>query len=330
MKISNETKIGVLAAIAITLLILGFNFLKGRNLFEHSKKIYAVFNNVEGLDVSNAVRINGLQVGTVYKINESDRDMANIVVTISLNKDINIPRNSVAFINSGLVSSSSIVITKGDSREFLQDGDTLTSQNKLNLVSQIEKNIDPIVARLNGTLESLDSLVQVIGSMFDPRTKNNITSLFAHLAQTSASLETLMNPSKGSLARSLSNLDTFTNNLAKNNTVINGTLGNLQKTSEELSKAKIADAVKSIQSTMDELKTTISKINSSSGTIGLLMNDKKLYQNLESTTRSLNILLDDFRVHPKRYVNVSVFGKKDKSAPLSAPISDTTSKPGNH
>ncbi|HTQ65472.1 MAG TPA: MlaD family protein [Puia sp.] len=329
MKISNETKIGALTVIAITLLILGFNFLKGKELFVKTKKIYAVFKNVEGMEVSNAVRINGLQVGTVFDINETDKDMTGIVVTITLKKDVHIPKNSVAIINSGLISSSSVVITKGDSKEYLENGDTIATQNKLNLVSQVEKNIDPIVARLNGTLESLDSLVEVIGSLFDPKVKNNFTAIFNHLANTSAALEKLLSSENSSLVGSLNHLNSFTANLAKNNGRIDTTLDNLEKTTSKLSNAKIEETVESIQSTMNELKAVIGKINNSNGSLGLLVNDKKLYQNLESTSRSLNILLDDFRIHPKRYVNISVFGKKDKTGPLTAPVSDSTSKSGN-
>ncbi|HTS42866.1 MAG TPA: MlaD family protein [Puia sp.] len=329
MKISNETKIGALTAIAITLLILGFNFLKGKDVLVRTKKIYAVFRNVEGIEVSNSVRINGLEIGTVSDINEIDEDVKEIVVTINLKKNVRIPKNSIAVINSGLISSSSLVINKGDATEYLRNGDTIETQDKLNLVSQVEKNIDPIVARLNGTLESLDSLVEVVGSMFDPKMKNNFTSIFEHLTATSASLEKLLSTEHGALAQSLNNVDSFTANLAKNNRLIDTTLYNLQKTSNGLANAKIQETVESVQSTMNALKEVINKINNSNGSLGLLLNDKKLYQNLESTTRSLNILLDDLRVHPKRYVNVSVFGKKDKSGPLTAPLSDSTSKSGN-
>jgi phospholipid/cholesterol/gamma-HCH transport system substrate-binding protein len=329
MKISNETKIGALTAIAIAVLILGFNFLKGKDILEHSRKIYAVFKNVEGMDVSNAVRINGLQIGSVSDINEADKDISGIVVTINLKKDVNIPKNSVAVINSGLISSSSIIITKGDATEYLNNRDTIATQNKLNLVSQVEKNINPIVAKLNGTLESLDSLVEVVGSMFDPKTKNNFSAILAHLAVSSASLQYLLNERTGALAQTLNNVDSFTGNLAKNNDHINKTLDNLQKTAEQLSNAKFGETVQSIQSAMNELKEAISKMNSTNGSLGLLLNDKKLYQNLESTSRSLNTLLDDLRLHPKRYVNISVFGRKDKSGPLTAPLSDSTSKSGN-
>lgn len=330
MKVSNETKIGALTAIAIALLYFGFNFLKGKEVFENRKKIYAIFKNVEGMEISNAVKIQGLQVGTVNEISEEDKDLTGILVTITLKKNINIPKNSIASINSGLISSSTILITKGNATEYLDNGDTILTQDKLNLVSQLEKNIDPIVAKLNMTLQSLDSVVQQVGTMFDPKTKNNFSAIMAHLAASSASLQTLLNTQTGALAHALNNVDTFTGNLARNNDHINKTLDNLEKTTSKLSEAKIGEAVASIQSTMGELKETIGKVNNGTGTLGLLINDKKLYQNLESTSRSLNILLDDFRVHPKRYVNISVFGKKDKSGPLSAPLSDSTANPATN
>jgi phospholipid/cholesterol/gamma-HCH transport system substrate-binding protein len=331
MTISNETKIGALASVAIAVLFFGFNFLKGKNIFERSTKIYAVFHNVEGLENANSVKISGFDIGSVYKISETDPELNGIIVTISLKKDVHIPKNSVASISSGLISSGFIQINKGDSKDYMQNGDTLLTQDKLNLMSQIQKGIDPIIGRLGSTLESLDTLVKQVSSMFDPRTKNNFSAIMANLAASTASLQTMLNTQTGTLARSLKNIDTFTGSLRNNGDRITRTLDNLEKTTNKLSNSKIEEAVASIESTMNELKGVISKVNSPTGTLGLLINDKKLYQNLESTSRSLNILLDDFRVHPKRYVNVSVFGKKDKSAPLTAPLSsDSTANPATN
>jgi phospholipid/cholesterol/gamma-HCH transport system substrate-binding protein len=329
MKIPNETKIGALTAVSITLLILGYNFLKGKDLFVQTKRIYAVFKNVEGVETSNAVTINGLEVGSVYQLSELDKDLNGIVVTINLKKDVNIPKDSYASISPGLINSSSITITKGGATSYLANGDTLATQDKASFFSQVQQNINPIVAHLNGTLGSLDSLVEVIGSMFDSKTKNNFSAIFAHLASSTASLETLLNMETGALGKSLNNLDSFTGNLARNNDHINSVLSNLDRTTSKLADAKIQEAVESIQSTMTALKTVIDKVNSSNGTLGMLLNDKKLYLNLESTSRSLNTLLDDVRMHPKRYVNISVFGRKDKSGPLMAPISDSSSKSVN-
>jgi phospholipid/cholesterol/gamma-HCH transport system substrate-binding protein len=330
MKIANETKIGILAVVAIVALVLGFNFLKGSSLFEHSKKIYAVFNNVEGMEVSNAVQINGLQIGSVEAINESDKDLkGGIVVTIVMKKDVHIPVNSVGVISSGLISASSIIIHKGDSTVFLNDGDTLITKQQANLFSQVQQSIDPVILQVGGTLQSLDSLIKVVGSLFDPKTKNNFSAILSNLAASSASLQIMMNAQTGQLAQSMRNLNEFTANLAKNNDHITGTLQNVEKTTSNLAAAKIPETVQTLQSTVSELRTAIAKMNSTDGSLGLLLNDKRLYQNLESTSRSLNTLLDDVRLHPKRYVSLSVFGRKDKSGALMAPIGDSVSKPAN-
>jgi len=329
MKITNETKIGALTSISIVLLILGFNFLKGKDLFTHSKKIYAVFKNVEGLELSNSVSIKGLNVGSVYSIQATDKNIDGILVAISMKKEVNIPKNSVAYINPGLINSANIIIDKGDATEYIQDEDTLLTTEKGGILSEVQSSLNPVLKTLGSTLGSLDSLTQVVGSMFNPSVKNNFTTIFANLARSSASLQMLLNERTSSLARTMVHLDSFTNNLANNNQRINGTLDNLEKTTGKLANAKIDETLRSAQEAMNSLKDAINKINSTNGTAGLLLNDKKLYQNLENTTRSLNILLDDFRMHPKRYVNISVFGSKDKKPPLMAPLNDTTANPSN-
>jgi phospholipid/cholesterol/gamma-HCH transport system substrate-binding protein len=324
MKITNETKIGALASIAILLLILGFNFLKGKDLFEHRKKIYAVFNNVDGLELSNSVSIKGLEVGSVYAIQPIDKDVNGILVTISMKKDVNIPKNSVAIINTGIINSATIFIEKGNASDFATDGDTLATIAKGGILSDVQRNLSPVMKNLNLTLESLDSLIRVIGGLFDPQVKNNFSSIIANLARSSASLQVMLNDRTSSLAHSMTHLDSFTNNLANNNQRISNTLDNLEKTTGKLANAKIDETLQSVQGATNSLKDAINKVNSTNGTIGLLLNDKKLYLNLENTSRSLNILLDDLRMHPKRYVNISVFGSKDKKGPLMAPINDTS------
>src|ERR1700761_8998038 len=198
MKISNETKIGVLAVVAVAALILGFNFLKGSSLFQHTTKIYAVFDNVEGLEVSNAVQINGLTVGSITDISESDKDLSNgIIVTITMKKKVDIPRNSTGSINSGFISSATITIEKGSDKEFLANGDTLQTRNKANILAQVQNSVNPIIVKLGGTLTSLDSLIQVIGGMFDPKLKNNFSAIVANLTSSSAELQKLLNNQTG-------------------------------------------------------------------------------------------------------------------------------------
>ncbi|HTR30230.1 MAG TPA: MlaD family protein [Puia sp.] len=331
MKIANETKVGLMAVIALAGLILGFNFLKGSSLFQHSKKLYALFDNVDGMDVSNAVQIDGLTVGDISAITETDKDLSRgVLVTITLKKDVRIPDNSVATLNPGIIQASTIVIAKGNSAKYLGNGDTLLTKKKPNIISQIQQNIDPIIAKLNGTLTSLDSLIEVIGGMFDPRTKNNFSSIIANLAASSAELQKLLSNQTGYFVQSLKNLNDFTANLSKNNDHITHTLDNLDRTTESLSTAKIPETIQNLNGTLGDLRAAIARVNSTNGSLGLLINDKRLYQNMEATTRSLNTLLDDLRLHPKRYVNISVFGRKDKSGPLMSPLPDSAaSKPVN-
>jgi phospholipid/cholesterol/gamma-HCH transport system substrate-binding protein len=318
MKITNETKIGALTTIAILLLILGFNFLKGKDLFSHSKKIYAVFKNVDGLELSNSVSIKGLNVGSVYAIKATDPNISGILVTVSMKQDVNIPKNSIAVIKSGLISSAN---------EMIQDGDTLQTVDQTGLLSEVQGRLAPVMKSLNKTLSSLDSLILQITTMFNPEVKNNFAAIISNLAKSSASLQIMLNDRNSALAHTMIHLDSFTNNLASNNQRITGTLDNLEKTTNKLANAQIDETLASAQNAMNSLRDALNKVNSPNGTLGLLINDKKLYLNLESTTRSLNILLDDLRMHPKRYVNISVFGSKDKKGPLMAPLNDSSANP---
>ena len=325
MKISNETKIGLLAVVAIALLIFGFNFLKGKNLFERNDKIYAVFPRVTGLTNSNPVTMNGLQVGMVYKMEEKTRNINDgIIVTINLARNIDIPKNSLAFISTEILGSGSIVIEPGNANTFMSSGDTLVTLTKVGLLDRMTSSLDPAIRSLGGTLQSVDSLVEVAGGYFDPNTKNNFQKIIANLSNASAGLNNLIVQQNSALNRTLANFDKLSGALAKNTDNIDQTLANLNKTSANLANLKLQETIDELGKTVASLNSAVAKVNSRDGSLGLLLNDKKLYTNLENTSRSLNILLDDLRVHPKRYISISVFGKKDKNKPLQAPLADST------
>jgi phospholipid/cholesterol/gamma-HCH transport system substrate-binding protein len=319
MKISNETKVGALTAVAITVLILGFNFLKGKGMSTNNK-IYAVFPNVEGLVVSNPVFINGLQVGKVASLQEKDKNLSGIVVTINLSKAINIPRNSVATLNSALLGSTSVTIHLGTGANYVQEGDTLRSERSLAFADKLQKSIDPAIDNVNKTLVSLDEVLQKLNMILDPNTRTNLQGIVTSLARSSQSLETLLNTETGMLARSIKDINTITGNFARNSHKIDSTFSNLNAITDHLAKAKIEEAVSSIQRTMAKLETGIGKLDSKDGTLGLLLNDRQLYDEIRRTNRSLTILLDDLRLNPKRYINISLFGPKDKKGPLKAPV----------
>ncbi len=325
MKISNETKVGALTAIAITVLILGFNYLKGKNITETSDEIYAVFKSVKGVGPANPVLINGLQVGKVAALKEKDKNLTGIIVTINLTKDVNIPDNSVASISSDLLGTTSLEIILGNSPTFLKPGATIQTVTTPGLLGEVKSAIAPAVDNLNKTLASLDVFIQKLNTIVDPNTKNNIQGIIANLTTTSKSLENLLNTQSGALAKTLGNLENFSGNLARNNGKIDSTLSNLERTTNTLANAGIDDAIKDLRGTLQHLDNAIGKIDSKDGTLGLLLNDRKLYEELHQTSRSLTILLDDVRVNPKRYVNISVFGRKDRRGPLKEALYDSTS-----
>ena len=188
MTLSNETKIGALAAISITLLILGFNFLKGKNLFEKEREIYAVFSKVEALNTSDPVRINGYQVGKVAGIEEVNPELTGIVVTIQITKDIRIPDNSYATINANPLGSTTINIIKGASSNYLDEGDTLATVTSGGMLESIQNALTPTLDKVNGTLTSIDSLAEVFGGTLDPKTKASLQKMIANLETSTGSL----------------------------------------------------------------------------------------------------------------------------------------------
>ena len=320
MKISNETKVGAITAVAIVILILGFNFLKGRNLAERHDMIFSVFPDVKGLQVSNAVFIKGLQVGKIADLHEKDNNLTGIVVGITLNKDINVPTNSLAIINSDLLGSTSLEIVMGSNGQFVKNGDTLQSTAKLGIMTQVTNSLNPALNNINKTLGSLDNLITQLSATLDPKTQNNLQSIIATLARTSSSLDQMIKSQSEVLGKTLHNVQTITGTIADNSGKIDTTLSNISRATSGLANSDLEGTLRSLNKTVNSLEATLSAVNSKKGTVGLLLNDRQLYDELRMTNRSLTTLLDDLRVNPKRYVSISVFGKKTKSGPILEPI----------
>lgn len=330
MKISNETKVGALTSIIIVLLILGFNFLKGKSVFKTGNFLYANFTETKGIMISNPVMVNGYQIGSVYEIENTDLSLKTIRIGIKLKSEYQIPKNSVAYVDANPLGSSSIVIELGDSKEFLANHDDIKTYQNAGILGDLKNSLVPVSNQINTTVKTLDSVLRNINSIVDNNTKNNLQNVVGNinlitvkLLASTASLEQMMNIQNGAVAQSMNNLNSFTENLAANNNKINNTMSNVETTTSNLAKADIAGSVNNLQKAIDKLNNLLNKLDSKEGSLGLLMNDKSLYNNLNNTVRSVNTLVDDLKTHPKRYVNISVFGKKDKSTPLTAPLNDS-------
>lgn len=333
MKISNETKVGAIAVVSVALLILGFNFLKGKKLFSKSTSLYGVYTNVEGLQNSNPVIINGLQVGTVYSIS-TDKDMNRIKVELNITKDINIPTNSVAIIKPNPIGTTSIEIRLGDAQQNLKSGDSIITEANAGVFNDILKKVDPVLYQISKAVSALDTLMVNINSVIDPKIKGNIgatmdnlSKLTASMVVSSAYLQNLLNQETGTISKVLNNLNAVTGNLASNNAKINSVVDNLNTATTKLAQLDLQRTMNSLDSTINGLKGIVNKLDNPSGSLGKLINDPTLYQNLASTGNKLNLLLDDIRINPKRYVSISVFGKKASGGPITVPTVDTLNSP---
>lgn len=320
MKISNEVKVGVLTLVALTLLIVGFNFLKGKNIFNREKHLYAVFGELGSLKKSNEVKINGLPIGAVYNYTEIDKNLSGIIVTITLKRDVNIPKNSIATIESELLGTTYINITKGDVSEYLSDGDTLVTDMASSLLGDVKAQINPTLGKIREAIDSLKMVLSGVNSLFEKDTKGNIQEIIANLKTATVSLKTLFDTEHGALAGTLKNVSSITENFKKNNDSITATISSIKRTADKFSTLEIQPAIDSLQNTIIILGKLVSKINSNDGTLGLLMNDRKLYDQLNETILSTQLLLDDLRIHPKRYTGSIIFNRKDKTGPLTSPL----------
>ncbi|WP_121356126.1 MlaD family protein [Flavisolibacter nicotianae] len=331
MKLSNEVKVGLLAIAAILILVIGFNFLKGKSVFSKPFVLYARFPDIGGLSKSNQVKINGLNVGTVAEFVPADKEVNSIIVELHVDKAIAIPRNSIAIIDGSLLGSPYINIEKGPANLYLKSGDTISTRTDMSLLSNLQAQVAPTLTRLNETFDSLKIVIGGLNSIFDPHTKSNLRDLVSNLTVSSAQLSKLLDVQTGALAQSMGNVNAITGNLARNNDVINSSLRNVEVTTSRLANANIEGVVSALQSTIGELQSTITRFNTNSGTLGLLMNDRQLYDRLGNVSSRLDkvalsaeILFDDIRIHPKRYVNISVFGGKNAGEPITSPAPKDT------
>ncbi len=333
MKISNETKVGAISIVSLTLLILGFNFLKGKKLWSDDTLITARYGNVQGLQNSNPVMINGMQVGSVFKIN-TDKNMRNILVDMNITKDINIPSNSVAVIKTNPLGGPSIEIILGSAANYLKNKDSIITEASAGLLADMLGKVDPVLNGVKKAVGSADSLLNNFNSVLNPASKNDIAATIANLNKVTASmlnsaaaLNSFLNSQTGTISKSLNNVSGITSNFADNNDKINSMMSNFDKTSNNVANLNLKKTLDTLDVAINNLKTVIASFNNTDGTLGKLLNDPTLYKNLASTGNKLNLLLDDVRLHPKRYINVSLFGKKKTGEVLLTPLPDTINSP---
>tara|TARA_R100001369_G_scaffold92907_1_gene141358 strand:+ start:6276 stop:7232 length:957 start_codon:yes stop_codon:yes gene_type:complete len=304
LKISREIKTGIIVLGGILLFILGFSYLKSTPLFDNSKTFYAVYQHVGGLQSGTQVTINGFSVGKVNDIKFNDTS-GNLLVTFTVDNGFTFSKNSSAELyDTGIIGGKGIQIKPVfDDAEMARSGDTLPSSTRPGLTELVQQRLTPLQMKVEGAVTNADSLLMNVNDILDLKTRKDLRESIAGLNElvksfqgSANSLNQILTDNKDDLDKSITNLGVITDNFSK--------------LSDTLANAGLGETIKGLQSTMGKINDMMGKIEGGEGSLGKLVNDKELYNNLADASRELDLLLQDFRLNPKRYVNVSVFGKK--------------------
>lgn len=304
MKLSREIKTGVIVVGGILLFIMGFSYLKSTPLFDNSKTFYGIYENVGGLQTGTSVSINGLNVGSVNDIKFHDKS-GKLLVTFSVNNEFEFSNSSMAELyDTGIIGGKGIqIIPVFDGNPKAKSGDTLITGVKPGLTDLVQKNLAPLQQKIEGAVTHADSLLVSFNQILDTKTKTDLretvtglNALVKSFQSTSNAMNTLIADNRVQLNGSVKNIGLITDNFAK--------------LSDSLSNAGLTTTIKNLETTLANFNQILSKMEQGEGTMGKLMTDDELYRNLTSSSNELDLLLQDFRLNPKRYVNVSVFGKK--------------------
>ncbi len=315
MKISREIKTAILVIASISLFIWGYSFLKGKDLFTDYKTFFVEYNSVEGLTSSAPVTLNGLIIGKVNSIT-INASTGKLLVELQLKTDFPISKSSIASLyEPSFIGGKQIAIMPNfNDKELAVEGQFFQSGIKLGLTDKVGDQLAPLQDKLEKLLGNTDKLISGLNNVLDEKGQADIKLTLAELSQTVAEFH--------KLSTSVNDL------LATNKTQINGVVtnlnkvsGNFSKISDSLNKADLGKTVKNLNATLGRVDGIMRNLESGKGTIGKLLKDESFYQNIKTSTKELELLLQDIRLYPTRYVNISVFGKKNK--PYVGPENDT-------
>ncbi|WP_417940551.1 MlaD family protein [Flavobacterium sp. RS13.1] len=317
MKLTREIKTAILVITSILLFIWGYSFLKGRDLFTNYKTLYVEYDNVEDLAQSAPVTLNGLAIGKVNKITINETT-GKLLVELQLKTDFPISKSSKASLYSpSLIGGKQIKIIPNLADKIpAEDGQALESAVELGLTESLGGKIEPIQQKLDLMLANINTLVSGLNNVLDKKGQEDLKKSLSELSETmqqfhkaSGSLNSILDTNKGQINGIVTNFNKMS--------------GNFNKISDSLNKAGLGKTVKNLNQTLAKVDGIMTNLNSGKGTAGKLLNDDALYNNLSKTSKELELLLQDVRLNPTRYVNVSVFGKKNK--PYVAPKEEENS-----
>ncbi len=315
MKIKNETKVGILAAFAIALLIIGYNFLKGNSIFSSETLLLARYTQVDGLGVSKPVLINGFQIGRVDKL-ELKPD-GSIIATLKIKDEYKIPKNTIARLEStDLLGGKAIVFVLGNSKEYAEDGYMLNA----NVEKSLMESVQPVQKKAELIITKMDSILTSVNSILNPNFQKNVDKSFTSIASTLGSLEAtskkvdaLVGSESSKLSNILANVEAITVNFKNNGAKIDAILANLNTVTDKAAALNFKETIDNANKAIADLQGMVSEVKAGKGSLGQLINDTKMYDNLTNASKNLDNLLIDLKANPKRYVHFSVFGGGNKT-----------------
>ena len=326
MKISTEFKIGFFVLVAIAVAYWGINYLKGNDVFSKERVYYAVYDRIDGLAPSNAISINGFPIGLVRHIDLLPEQGNKILVEFAItNPDIQIPRDSeVRIFSSDLLGSKQVSLTIGKSPEFAKNGDTLMSSIEEGLAASVNAQIAPLKIKAEELLGQIEMAVITVQSVFDESARDNLSQSFVSIKESFYSvslmakrLDSLVEYEKPVIEDMMGNLSEFVESLNANKENLNRFTTNLADISDSLRTSELKEAIANVSIALQQFTIMMEKTSHGEGTVGKLMHDDSLYNSMTEASARLASLLEDMETNPNRYVQVSVFGKKEKKVKLS-------------
>ena len=321
MKLKKEFLIGIVTLVGISVLIVGSFFLKGQEIWKSRFVYYSVFSNSEGLSTGRPVNLNGLQVGIITNINFQKNNLNNIVVEFELTDPnvFKLKKGSLVLLNSDLLSGSYLDISWGDSLDYYNSRDTIPSSVSLALEDQINERLIPLEKKTNELISTADSAIKTIEAIFSRNTDNldesfdGIKNSIKNLEKVSLQIRSLIRSEKDNITQIVSNIETVTSNLKESNEAINKILSNTAKLSDSLVASDIKGTINNAKQSLEEFNMILYDIKNGDGTLTRLINDSTVYLSVTQMIDEATRLVENIKTEPKRYVQFSIFGKKDKS-----------------
>ena len=309
-----EVKVGIVSIVVIFILILGINYLKGTNIFKNNITFYALYQNIDGLQIGAPVTVSGFKVGSVTDIDMLTESNNNLLVTINIEKELVVPKESILkIVNQDLMGTKGVNLIFSSSSDNASSGDTLSSSLESSLQEEVNAQILPFKRKAEELIVSIDSVMMIVTAVLNKDARKDLSKSIESLGETFSLMSSSMKKVDGiidaneeKISNIIFNMESILSNIEESNSNVNSILSNMSLISDSLSNSNLTSLV-------NNFNTLMTQINSKEGSAGLLLNDDKLYTNLEKTTKELSELIKDVKDNPKRYINFSLIKRSNNN-----------------